>query len=490
MEQAFKPFLDFLIGISNFIWNYILIYTLIPMGIYFSIRSRFAQIRLFPRAIKLICQKNGPDEVSSLQALLVSTGVRVGTGNIAGVAVAISIGGSGAVFWMWLTALFGMSLSLVENSLGQYYKVRHGDGYIGGPAFYLRDGLGGSFGKFLSFCFSVSIILCFGIGFNAIQANTVSDLLLSGSDAGPSWLVETFGSLERSQLILALCLTGVSFYAISGGLKRVASFSQIMVPFMSLFYLLLVLIIMVMNFDRIPEVFGNIFRSAFGYSAALGGFTGSMLRTTLMQGVQRGLFSNEAGLGSAPNIAATVETPHPVNQGIVQALGVFIDTILICSGTAFLLLFSDSVHSGELGGVILVENAMRQYFGTWGTTILAICVFFFAFSSLVGNYYCGESNVLYLSRSSGATWGFRLLVGLAVFLGATLDLASVWGLGDLFMGFMAVINLFGIAVLSEKGFKLIKDFERQKDVPLPVFHLSSIGDRPDPDDSARAGIWK
>jgi AGCS family alanine or glycine:cation symporter len=394
--------------------------------------------------------KAGEKHVSSFQAFAISIASRVGTGNLAGVATAIAVGGAGAIFWMWIIALFGAASSFVESTLAQLYKVKGKDSFIGGPAYYMRNGLKQ---PWMGALFAVLIIITFGFAFNSVQSNTIC-----------AALEHAFGF---DHLIVGGVITLLTLLIIFGGVQRIARVSSIIVPVMALGYILLAMVIVAMNIAQLPAIIMQIVDHAFGWQQALGGGVG----VALMQGIKRGLFSNEAGMGSAPNAAATACTSHPVKQGLIQTLGVFTDTLLICSCTAFIILCSDVPLDGSVNGVQLTQQALTHVIGSAGSVFVAVTLFFFAFSSILGNYYYGEANVRYLTRRRGVLLLYRLLVGGMVIFGAVATLETAWSLADITMGLMALCNLIAILFLGKYAFRLLRDYRLQKRAGIkePVF---------------------
>lgn len=448
-----------IVSINDFIWTYILIAMLIILGIYFSVKTKFVQFRYFKEMFKLLgegASKEGKKEgqVSPFQAFCISTASRVGTGNIAGIAMAVVIGGPGAIFWMWITALIGSASSFVESTLAQIFKIKDKEGFRGGPAYYIQQGLNK---KWMGILFSILITICFGFVFNAVQANTVS---LAFNSA--------FG-IDR--LTIGIIITILTALVIFGGVHRIAKVSEIIVPIFAGLYILVALFIVVKNIGEVPNILKLIVENAFNFREMSVGTTAGIILT----GVKRGLFSNEAGMGSAPNAAAAATTSHPVKQGLVQALGVFTDTLVICSCTAFIILCSDYA-SANLSGIQLTQFALSSQIGVIGNYFIAICTFLFAFSSIVGNYYYGQSNIEFISTSKTILTSYRVLVVAMVIFGSLTAVDIVWNLGDLFMGFMAIINLYAIARLSKFAFLALKDYTNQKKsgIKEPVFKSSSI----------------
>ncbi len=450
-------FLNWLTGpANNFIWTYVLIGALLILGLYFTIRTKFVQVRLFGEMFRLIVEKKDhhSDGVSPFQAFTISAASRVGTGNVAGVALAIGIGGPGAVFWMWLIALIGMATAFIESTLAQVYKVKDGSAFRGGPAYYMEKALGW---RKLGIIFAILLTLAFGFIFNAVQANTISQSFHSVFNI-PTWTVG----------IGLVLLTAIIIF---GGVHRIVQVTQFIVPIMATFYIGIALFIVVINITEVPNMFKLIVTHAFGIEQIAGGGIGA----ALMQGVRRGLFSNEAGMGSVPNAAATASVSHPAKQGLVQSLGVFFDTIVVCSATAFIILLSGLYVDAGDDGILLTQAAMEMQVGTWAPYFVAIAIMFFAFSSVIGNYYYGETNIEFINAHKSWMTLYRLAVLGMVMFGALAKVALVWDLADLFMGLMAIINLFVIAILGKIAFRVLDDFTEQRiQGKNPVFHASSI----------------
>ena len=453
--------------VSNVLWTYVLIYVLLGVGLYFGIRTRFVQVRLFGRMLRQITSSRSGSEggISSFQAFCVGLASRVGTGNIAGVAIALTLGGPGAIFWMWIVALVGMATALIEATLAQIFKIPAGDGsFRGGPAFYIERGLGSRRGGIL---FAVLLIFTFGIAFNMVQANTISDVLASGHGVGEWW----------SAGLLMLLTASVVF----GGVRRIARVAEWLLPAMALAYVLLAAVIIALNVTQVGAVLGQIFSAAFGLGEAAAGITGG-IAAALLNGAKRGLFSNEAGMGSAPNAAATATTSHPVKQGLVQSLGVFVDTIVVCSATAFIILFTGSAvyRPGETTeGASLTQAAVAHELGGGTTWIMSVLIFVFAFSSVLGNYSYAEVNMTFLRARPVALTAFRIVVVAVVGAGALLELATVWALADVAMGFMALVNLVALVLLGRWALGALRDFERQLRAGRdPVFSTTGNADLP------------
>ena len=400
-----------------------------------------------------------PGQLSSFQALMLSVAGRVGAGNIAGVAVAITLGGPGAVFWMWLVALVGMATSYFECSLAQLYKQNEGDGtYRGGPAFYILHGLGQ---RWMAIVFSILLLVTFGFGFNALQSFTVA-----------SSMHDTFGIPEWVSGIVLVCIIGLIIF---GGIKRIAKFADVLVPVMAGSYIAIALFVIGSNISQVPETFMLIVRSAFGLEPAFAGGIGA----AIIMGVKRGLFSNEAGLGSAPNVAAVAEVPHPAAQGVVQSLSVFIDTLIICTCTAMIILLSGTYTPGsEVGGVILTQSALAAIVGEWGRVFISVALSLFVFTTLIYNYYLGENALGFFSKSRAMVQGYRVLVIVLVMWGSTQDLGTVFGFADLTMGLLAIVNLIAMALLFKTGLRLMNDYDAQikAGVKIPVFDPAKFAD--------------
>lgn len=452
--------MDIINSINNILWTYILIAVLMGCAIWFTLKTRFVQFRMLREMIRLLGESavktsNGEKHISSFQAFAISIASRVGTGNLAGVATAIAVGGPGAVFWMWIIALFGASSSFVESTLAQLYKIKGKDSFIGGPAYYMRNGLKK---PWMGGIFAILIAVTFGFAFNSVQSNT---------------LCEAFElAFGFKHAIVGIIITTGTLLIIFGGVQRIAKVSSIIVPVMALGYIALAVIVVLMNITALPAVIKLIISHAFGWEQALGGGVG----IALMQGIKRGLFSNEAGMGSAPNAAATAYVTHPVKQGLIQTLGVFTDTLLICTCTAFIILFSGVPLDGSTNGVQLTQSALTHEIGVSGGIFIAIALFFFAFSSILGNYYYGEANIRYLTRHKWALNIYRVLVGGMVLFGSMTTLELAWNLADISMGLMALCNLIAISLLGKQAFKLLADYKEQKQAGIkePVFSKDKL----------------
>jgi len=452
--------LDFLNGLNDLIWTYILIAVLLILGFFFSIKTKFVQFRLIGEMLRLLTDKamissNGKKGLSSFQAFCISAASRVGTGNLAGVATAITLGGPGAIFWMWLIAFIGGASSFIESTLAQVYKVKDRDGYRGGPAYYILNGLKS---RWMGIAFAITITLSFGLIFNSVQSNTIAMAL-----------EDSFG---LNTLVVGFILAGLTAIVIFGGVKRIAHVVQVIVPIMAVAYLILALFVMITNITEIPTVFALIFKNAFGIDQAIGGGMGA----AVLYGVKRGLFSNEAGMGSAPNAAATAAVTHPVKQGLIQTLGVFLDTILICSATAFIILLSGAYDSGA-EGINLTQMALSEHIGPWAGAFISLAIFLFAFSSIIGNYYYGETNIEFIRDNKIILNIYRVAVIAMVIFGSVANLGVVWTLADIFMGVMALINLVAIFLLYKVAITALKDYQEQrKQGKDPVFNRNILED--------------
>lgn len=462
---------------NDLLWGSILVYLLVGVGIYFTVRLGFIQFRHFGHMFSVLKNSRKADKagISSFQALCTSLAARVGTGNMAGVAVALTAGGPGAIFWMWLIAMLGMATSFAESTLAQLYKTKDDDGnYRGGPAYYMEKGLGM---RWMGILFSIFLIIAFGLVFNAVQANSIAGAM----NTAFGW----------DKTIVGVVVVLLSAVVIFGGIKRIARVAEMIVPAMALLYLLLALFIMFMNIEKLPAVLELIFKSAFGFQEAAAGGLGYAIAQAMINGIKRGLFSNEAGMGSAPNAAAsaTPYPPHPASQGYVQMLGVFMDTIVICSATVAIILMSgEYVPHGEVTGIELTQNALSSQVGPWGSIFVAVAIFFFAFTSIIANYSYAETNLIFLEHNHKAGLGiFRVVVLGMVMFGAMASLPVVWALADVSMGLMAIVNLIAILLLSGIVIKLAKDYNKQLQAgKVPTFDSN---DFPELKSQLEDGIW-
>ncbi|WP_341665248.1 sodium:alanine symporter family protein [Vibrio sp.] len=462
---------------NDLLWGSILVYLLVGVGVYFTVRLGFIQFRHFGHMFSVLKNSRKADNagISSFQALCTSLAARVGTGNMAGVAVALTAGGPGAIFWMWLIAMLGMATSFAESTLAQLYKTKDDDGnYRGGPAYYMEKGLGM---RWMGVLFSIFLIIAFGLVFNAVQANSIAGAMNTA-----------FGWDETYVGIAVVALSAVIIF---GGIKRIARVAEMIVPAMALLYLVLALFVVFANIEKLPAVLSLIFKSAFGLQEAAAGGLGYAIAQAMINGIKRGLFSNEAGMGSAPNAAAsaTPYPPHPASQGYVQMLGVFMDTIVICSATVAIILMSgEYVPHGEITGIELTQAALSSQVGSWGGVFVAIAIFFFAFTSIIANYSYAETNLIFLEHNHKAGLGiFRIIVLGMVMFGAVASLPIVWSLADVSMGMMAIVNLVAILLLSGIVIKLAKDYNRQlKAGKVPTFDCN---DFPELKSQLEDGIW-
>lgn len=447
---------------TDFLWSYVLVAVLVAIGLAFTIGSRFVQFRYFGEMFRVLRQafKHHTGHVSSFQALTLSVAGRVGAGNIAGVAVAITLGGPGAVFWMWMVGLIGMATSFFECSIAQAYKTRdqRTGTFRGGPMYYMQKGLGS---RKLGMVFTLLLLFTFGLAFVALQSFTAS-----------SSLEEAFGIPVH---VTGIVLTIVIGFTIFGGVQRISRVTEIVVPLMAIAYLLVALGVVLFNLGAIPTAMGIIIQSAFGLEQAVGGGIGA----AIMMGVRRGLFSNEAGLGSAPNVAAVAYVPHPVSQGIVQSFSVFIDTLIICTATAFIIVMAGMHEVGTVdNGVVLTQLALREHVGPWGETFVSVSLMLFAFSSILYNFYLGENASYWMSPDN--PWFFiifRVLMLVLILWGSMQDLTTIFSFADLTMALLAVVNLVALALLMKIGFRLMRDYDEQSRAgKVPVFDSKKFSD--------------
>jgi AGCS family alanine or glycine:cation symporter len=462
---------ELITSVNDAVWGYVLIVALIGCGLWFTIKTHFVQFRMVGEMFRLLTdsavntveeqvkeQKRGETSkhISSFQAFAVSVATRVGTGNLAGVASAIAIGGPGAVFWMWLIALIGSATAFVESTLAQLYKQKHKESFIGGPAYYIQKGLKQ---RWMAITFAILITCQFGLSNNSIQANTICGAMQEAFGLSPLWV--------------GIFLATLALFIVFGGIQRIAQVSAVLVPVMAVGYLLLAIVVIIMNIGLIPYVFKIIVEDAFGIQQIAGGGIGA----TIMNGVKRGLFSNEAGEGSAPNVAATATVTHPVKQGLIQALGVFTDTLLVCSCTAFIILISGLYKVPELNGIALTQTALQSEVGAMGPIFIAVAILLFAFSSIIGNYYYGEANIRFITPSNTVMTIYRICsAGIMVIFGALASFELVWNIVDFFMAFLTACNLIAIVILGRYAFRLLDDYRQQKrqGIKEPVFHRRQL----------------
>ena len=457
--------------VNDAVWGYVLIFALVGCGLWFTIKTRFVQFRMVGEMFRLLTdsafdtveeQVQGQRErykrkrISSFQAFAVSVATRVGTGNLAGVASAIAVGGPGAVFWMWVIALIGSATAFVESTLAQLFKQKHKDSFIGGPAYYIQRGL---HQRWMAVTFAVLITCQFGLSNNSIQANTSCGAMQEAFGWSPLWV--------------GMALAALGLIIVFGGIQRIAFVCAILVPLMAFGYMVLAIVVIIMNIGLIPHVFKLIMLDAFGVETVVGGTIGA----TIMYGVKRGLFSNEAGEGSAPNVAATAAVSHPVKQGLIQALGVFTDTLLVCSCTAFIILISGLYQVPELNGIALTQSALQSEVGSAGPVFIALAIFMFAFSSIIGNYYYGEANIRFITPNTKVMTAYRICsAGVMVMFGALASFELVWNIVDFFMAFLTACNLIAIVLLGRYAFRLLDDYRQQKrqGIKEPTFHRSQL----------------
>ncbi|WP_300794546.1 sodium:alanine symporter family protein [uncultured Bacteroides sp.] len=453
---------EFINQVNYILWTYVLIAMLLGCALWFSFKTRFVQFRMIGEMVRLLgdstAKIDGHEKhISSFQAFTISLASRVGTGNLAGVATAITVGGPGAIFWMWVIALLGASSAFVESTLAQLFKIRSKHSYIGGPAYYMEKGLKK---RWMGIIFAVLITVTFGFAFNSVQSNTICAAFDSAFNIPPVYM--------------GVGITVLTIVIIFGGVHWIANVSSILVPVMALGYIVLALYIVFSNLVHLPDVISLILKNAFGVEQAIGGGIGA----ALMQGIKRGLFSNEAGMGSAPNAAATAHVTHPAKQGFIQALGVFTDTLLICTCTAFIILFSGEGLDGGLDGIQLTQAALNSQIGNIGSTYIAVAILFFAYSSILGNYYYGEANLRFITKNRNVIIIYRILVGGMVLFGSMASLKLVWSLADVTMALMAICNLIAIIMLGKYAFILLDDYlmQKKKGIESPVFTKEKMKD--------------
>lgn len=464
-KEFLNSFNAILTVINDFIYGKFLIILLIAVGLYFTIRTLAAHIFLFPDAFKVLKEKSGKGSISSFQALMIATASRVGTGNIAGVTTAIVTGGAGAVFWMWIMAIIGSASALVESTLAQVYKEKDGTIYKGGPAYYIEKALGM---RWLGIIFSVLLILTFAFGFNGLQSHTLaSSFKLYFSNFHDGYI----------PLIIGVLVAAFSAFMFFGSSNIIGKVSSVIVPVMAVLYIGVGIVILFMNLGKLGDVFGMIFKDAFDFKAIFGGFTGSCM----VVGIKRGLFSNEAGMGSAPNAAAAAEVSHPVKQGMVQVFSVFIDTIIICSTTAFMVLLAGPLGATDdagklIDGIPFVQLALDSQFGHMGIYFITVCIVLFTSSSIIGNYFYAEFNIKFISKNPVFMLCFRIFAVITVFLGAQMDFSTSWAIADILMGGMATVNCIAMVLLGGIAVKVIQDYKEQKVQGLnPVFKAEKLG---------------
>ena len=439
--------------INDYLWIHIVITLLVFCALYFTFRLKGVQFSRIGDMLRVIVEKPGGQKIGSFHAFAVSLSSRVGTGNLAGVASAIFVGGPGAVFWMWMMALFGAATAFVEATLAQLYKRRGEDSFYGGPAYYMQHGL---HRKWMGVLFAVLITITFGMANQIVQSNTLCGALADSFAIDAKWI--------------GLTITIATLIIIFGGIRRISHFASIVVPFMAIGYVIIAVIVILMNITEIPAMIVLIVKSAFGLEQAVGGAFGM----AVMQGVKRGLFSNEAGEGSAPNAAAIAHTSHPVKQGLLQSLGVFTDTIVVCTCTAFIILLSGIYDSGR-DGIILTKYALEHHIGPAGGLFVTAAIFLFAYSTIIANYFYGETNIRFITQKMSYINLFRIITGATVMAGAMMSLQEAWSIVDLAMGVMTIVNLVAIIQLSPKAFFLLRNYIAQKkEGRNPEFHRSMM----------------
>ena len=455
-------FSDFISAINDALYSYILIIILVLGGLYFTFRTKFVQFRLLGEQFRAVTEKPTDRKgVSSFQALMVSTASRVGTGNIIGVSTALCLGGFGSVLWMWVIAIVGSASAFVESTLAQIYKRKGPDGCYGGPAYYIESAL---HCKPLAIIFSILLIVTYGFGFNMLASYN-----LQSTFSGYS-----FYNAETSPWIIGLIVAVIVGYCLFGGGKRVIKVSSTLVPIMGVAYILIALLIVFLNIKQLPDIFETIFKEAFNFKAIFGGFSGSCV----MFGIKRGLFSNEAGVGSAPNASASAGVNHPVKQGLVQVLSVFIDTILVCSATAFMCMSSGVEPSAELSGAPFVQAALTKTLGSFGPVFITVAMILFAFTTLIGNLFYVDKCIYHIfGKKPGKAFMsiYYIIASVVIFVGAGLNADLLWGIADVTMGAMTIINMPVIILLGKYAFRALKDYEKQRENGSePVFKAKNI----------------
>ena len=465
---------ELLSAVNGVLYYPILIIVLLACGFYFTIRTKFIQFGLLGEAFKVITEKpEGKDDVSSFQALMVSTASRVGTGNIVGVANAICLGGPGAVFWMWIIALIGGASAFIESTLAQIYKKRGSDGVsYGGPSYYIENALGS---RGIGVLFAVALIATYAVGFNMLASFNLQD----------SFRVYDFYVPGKTSWMIGAVLAVLAGYCILGGGKRIIKYTSLLVPVMGVIFVIMALIMIVINAKNMPAMFGMIFEDAFNFKAIFGGVAGS----ALVQGIKRGLYSNEAGMGSAPNAAASASVSHPVKQGLVQMISVFLDTLVICSATAFMSLASGIAPTEELAGAPFVQASLATVFGRYGNLFITVSLALFAFTTLLGNLYYVDSCLTYLNKKTPSKTFmlcYRIIATILIFVGAGMEMSLAWDIADFLMGVMCLINIPTIIILGGTALKALDDYKKQRNEGKnPVFKAETIGI-----DTSKLDYWK
>ena len=465
---------ELLSAVNGVLYYPILIIVLLACGFYFTIRTKFIQFGLLGEAFKVITEKpEGKDDVSSFKALMVSTASRVGTGNIVGVANAICLGGPGAVFWMWIIALIGGASAFIESTLAQIYKKRGSDGVsYGGPSYYIENAIGS---RGLGVLFAVALIATYAVGFNMLASFNLQD----------SFRVYDFYVTGKTSWMIGAVLALIAGYCILGGGKRIIKFTSLLVPVMGVIFVIMALVMIVINIKNVPAMFGMIFKDAFNFKAIFGGVAGS----ALVEGIKRGLYSNEAGMGSAPNAAASASVSHPVKQGLVQMISVFLDTIVICSATAFMSLSSGIAPTEELAGAPFVQASLSTVFGPYGNIFITVSLALFAFTTLLGNLYYVDSCLTYLNKKTPSKTfmlSYRIIAIILIFVGAGMEMSLAWDVADFLMGVMCLINIPSILYLGSIALKALEDYKKQRaEGKNPVFKAEAVGI-----DTSKLDYWK
>ena len=463
IASVFGALGGFISGLSGWMYTYLLVILLVAGGLFFTVRTKFVQFSMLKEQFRAVADKPKTKKgVSSFQALMVSTASRVGTGNIIGVSTAICMGGYGSVFWMWVIAVIGAASAFIESTLAQIFKRRGPQGSYGGPAYYIEQGLGK---KGLAMFFSVLLVITYGVGFNMLASYNLQSTFEGYSFYNPS----------VTPWIIGLLLAVVVGFCLFGGGKRIINITTLLVPVMGIAYILVAIIIVIMNIGILPDVFSKIFEGAFDFSAIFGGITGSCL----MYGIKRGLFSNEAGVGSAPNASASADVSHPVEQGLVQVLSVFIDTILVCSATAFMCLCSGVEATSEVSGAPYVQAALTKTLGSFGPVFITVAMVLFAFTTIIGNLFYVEKSFLYMNRgplSKKQDFTYKLVACGLVLLGSGLSAGLLWDIADVTMGAMTIVNIPVILILGKYAYRALDDYKRQRKLGVdPEFKAQSIG---------------
>lgn len=452
-----KALHSLVLSIGGNLWNLVIILAIF-LGIFFGFRSKFVQFRLFPEALRLVSAKarQGKDGhgVSGFQAFCVALGGCIGTGNVAGVALAVVAGGPGAVFWMWLIALLGMVTSFIENTMAQVYKVKEGDTYRGGPAYYMEKGLGQ---RWLGVVYAFSMIVSLGFALAALQCNTIS------ASVGES--------LKLPAIVTSIVVTAIVALVIFGGVKRIAHFAEKCVPVMTIVYLLLVVAVLVLNVTKIPAMFGLIFSQAFTMEAV----NGAALGTILYQGLKRGVFSNGAGQGDAPTAGAAATVSHPAKQGLFGVFAVFVDTIVVCTATALVIIITDNYMGASQDGIALTQFAFSSALGNWSGMVISLCIFLFCLTSILSNYYCGESCLAFLTNGMKGRTVYRVIFVIAIFLGGIASVDLMWDTADMFCALIVCLNMISIIFIGGQALRVAQDYIRQmKEGKDPVFLASQV----------------